>query len=151
MCSESVLMIAVLQKIYGHAEAEYPNECCGLVFADATVHRGTNIQDSLHRNSPMVFRRIAANGYTFAVQDTMLLNQSLKDGNPAKVIYHSHPDVGAYFSQEDEHKALFLGQPIYPVAYLVIDVREARANGAKLFEWWQQIHMQSRVRQTANP
>jgi hypothetical protein len=32
-------------------------------------------------------------------------------------------------------KALFMGQPIHPVAYLVVDVREGQAHGAKLFEW----------------
>jgi len=133
--SFDVLTEPVIQQLFCHAEATYPNECCGLVFADATVHLGTNIQDQLHRNQPEVFQRTAANGYTFAVQDTLLLNQSLRSGNPARVIYHSHPDVGAYFSREDEDKALFMGHPIFPVAYLVIDVRDAQARGAKLFEW----------------
>jgi len=82
-----------------------------------------------------VYRRSAVNGYTFAVADTLLLNRSLRGDNPARVIYHSHPDVGAYFSSEDVDKALFMGQPIHPVAYLVVDVREGQAHGAKLFEW----------------
>lgn len=124
-----------LQAIYRHAAIVYPEECCGFVFADAGVHFGENIQNTLNQRSPEVYRRSAANGYTFAVADTLMLNRSLGGSNPVRVIYHSHPDVGAYFSQEDQDKALFMGQPIYPVAYLVVDVCVDEVRGAKLFEW----------------
>ena len=43
--------------------------------------------------------------------------------------------MGAYFSQEDHDKAMFAGQPIYPVSYLVVDVRASGVHGAKVFEW----------------
>jgi proteasome lid subunit RPN8/RPN11 len=135
MPDKDVLDPQALQAIYRHAAETYPEECCGFVFADARVHRGQNIQNQLNQLDPVVYRRSAANGYTFAVADTLLLNRSLRGDNPARVIYHSHPDVGAYFSREDEDKALFMGQPIHPVAYLVVDVREGEARGAKLFEW----------------
>lgn len=132
---QDVLDAQALQAIYRHAAATYPEECCGFVFADAYVHCGENIQNQLNRLDPDVYRRSAANGYTFAVADTLLLNRSLRSGNPVRVIYHSHPDVGAYFSREDADKALFMGQPIHPVAYLVVDVRAGEPLGAKLFEW----------------
>lgn len=135
MKSQDVLTELVIQQIYSHAEAVYPEECCGFVFANGTVHLGTNIQDQLHERQPEIYRRTAANGYTFSVADTVLLNQSLSGSNPVAVIYHSHPDVGAYFSREDEEKALFMGRPILPISYLVIDVRNTRALGASLFEW----------------
>ena len=54
------------------------------------------------------------------------MNKAFRSDNPVVVIYHSHPDVGAYFSDEDQDKALFLGEPIFPVSYLVVDVRQAR-------------------------
>lgn len=135
MADQDVFSAEVLGAIYRHAAETYPEECCGFVFADARVHRGENIQNQLNERSPEVYRRSAANGYTFAVADTLLLNRSLRGDNPVRVIYHSHPDVGAYFSREDEDKALFMGQPIHPVAYLVVDVRAGEAMGAKLFEW----------------
>jgi len=135
MSHQDALDPQALQAIYRHAAATYPEECCGFVFADARVHLGENIQNQLNRLDPEVYRRSAANGYTFAVADTLLLNRSLRSDNPVRVIYHSHPDVGAYFSREDEDKALFMGQPIHPVAYLVVDVRAGEAQGAKLFEW----------------
>lgn len=135
MADQDVFSAEVLGAIYRHAVEIYPEECCGFVFADARVHRGENIQNQLNERSPEVYRRSAANGYTFAVADTLLLNRSLRGDNPVRVIYHSHPDVGAYFSREDEDKALFMGQPIHPVTYLVVDVRAGEAMGAKLFEW----------------
>uniref|UniRef100_UPI00398C296A Mov34/MPN/PAD-1 family protein n=1 Tax=Metapseudomonas otitidis TaxID=319939 RepID=UPI00398C296A len=135
MADQDVFSAEVLGAIYRHAVETYPEECCGFVFADARVHRGENIQNQLNERSPEVYRRSAANGYTFAVADTLLLNRSLRGDNPVRVIYHSHPDVGAYFSREDEDKALFMGQPIHPVTYLVVDVRAGEAMGAKLFEW----------------
>ena len=135
MTEHDLLSRQVLRTIYRHAAATYPDECCGFVLADAQVHYGENIQNQLNMLDPEVYRRSAAVGYTFAVADTLLLNRSLCGDNPARVIYHSHPDVGAYFSREDESKALFMGQPIYPVAHLVVDVRGGETHGAKLFEW----------------
>lgn len=135
MKAKDVFNPQALLAIYRHAADAYPEECCGFVFVDARVHCGRNIQNQLHKSSPDIYRRSAANGYTFAVADTVLLNRSLQSDNPVSVIYHSHPDVGAYFSREDEDKALFGGQPIYPVSYLVVDVRSGEVVGAKLFEW----------------
>lgn len=105
------------------------------MFADGSIHRGENIQNELHGRNPNIYQRSAANGYTFSMTDTVMLNKSFGGSNPVALIYHSHPDVGAYFSQEDQDKALFAGQPIYQVAYLVVDVRAKEVHGAKVFEW----------------
>jgi proteasome lid subunit RPN8/RPN11 len=126
---------SALQSLYSHACTSYPEECCGFVFANGSVHLGSNIQNELHQRNPEVYQRTAANGYTFSVADTVMMNQSFKSANPVAVIYHSHPDVGAYFSNEDQDKALFMGEPVFPVRYLVIDCKQAIAIGAKLFEW----------------
>ncbi|CAI8890630.1 Sulfur carrier protein adenylyltransferase ThiF [Pseudomonas chlororaphis] len=130
-----ILNAGNLELIYQHANRAYPNECCGFVLADGAVHEGTNIQDELHASSPERYSRRADNGYTFSVQDTVFLNASFRTDNPVVIIYHSHPDVGAYFSREDRDKALYLGEPIYPVAYLVVDVRKGVSQCSKLFEW----------------
>ncbi|MGQ5490838.1 Mov34/MPN/PAD-1 family protein [Thauera sp. ZXT1-4] len=126
-----------LRCIYAHAASTYPEECCGFVFSDGSVHQGVNIQNELNELSPGVYRRSATNGYTFSVADTVLLNGSFRGKNPVVIIYHSHPDVGAYFSKEDQDKALFMGEPVFPVTYLVVDVRAGEARGAKLFQWEQ--------------
>ncbi|SIT43840.1 JAB1/Mov34/MPN/PAD-1 ubiquitin protease family protein [Paraburkholderia ribeironis] len=130
-----LLTTQVLDLIYRHAGRTYPSECCGFVLADGSVHEGTNIQDEIHAVNPATYRRTAANGYTFSVLDTVFLNNSFRTQNPVIVIYHSHPDVGAYFSHEDVDKALYDGEPIYPVDYLVVDAMAGAARGAKLFRW----------------
>jgi len=114
-----VLRPEALEQIYAHASRSYPEECCGFVFADGSVYLGSNIQNELHRKNPEMYPRSAANGYTFSVADTLLMNKAFRSDNPVVVIYHSHPDVGAYFSDEDQDKALFLGEPIFPVSFLL--------------------------------
>ncbi|WP_439856490.1 molybdopterin-synthase adenylyltransferase MoeB [Pseudomonas yamanorum] len=131
----TVLNPTALEQIYAHADRSYPEECCGFVFADGSVHLGSNIQNELHRKNPEMYSRSAANGYTFSVADTLMMNKAFRSDNPVVVIYHSHPDVGAYFSDEDQDKALFMGEPIYPVSYLVVDVRQGKTQGSKLFAW----------------
>ncbi|NWB69182.1 molybdopterin-synthase adenylyltransferase MoeB [Pseudomonas sp. I8001] len=130
-----VLSPSALEQIYAHADRSYPEECCGFVFADGSVYLGSNIQNELHRKNPEMYPRSAANGYTFSVADTLMMNNAFRGDNPVVVIYHSHPDVGAYFSDEDQDKALFMGEPIYPVSYLVVDVRQGKTQGSKLFAW----------------
>jgi adenylyltransferase/sulfurtransferase len=130
-----VLSPSALEQIYAHADRSYPEECCGFVFADGSVYLGSNIQNELHRKNPEMYSRSAANGYTFSVADTLMMNKAFRSDNPVVVIYHSHPDVGAYFSDEDQDKALFMGEPIYPVSYLVVDVRQGKTQGSKLFAW----------------
>ena len=130
-----VLSPSALEQIYAHADRSYPEECCGFVFADGSVYLGSNIQNELHSKNPDMYSRSAANGYTFSVADTLMMNKAFRSDNPMVVIYHSHPDVGAYFSDEDQDKALFMGEPIYPVSYLVVDVRQGKTQGSKLFAW----------------
>ncbi|THF63523.1 Mov34/MPN/PAD-1 family protein [Pseudothauera rhizosphaerae] len=125
----------VLSKIFTHAETEYPEECCGIIFSDGKVRTAKNIQNELHRTNPERYPRDARRGYTMSVDDILFLENSFSTRAPAVVIYHSHPDVGAYFSDEDKKKALFSGVPIYPVSYLVIDVRQGKAIEAVLFSY----------------
>jgi adenylyltransferase/sulfurtransferase len=61
-----------------------------------------------------------------------------KTGGRMAAIYHSHIDVDAYFSQEDQQAALFFGEPAYPgVVYPVIPVKNGRVDqlGKKIFKW----------------
>ncbi len=124
-----------LSKLFAEAEKKYPEECCGLIFGDGTVYLARNIQNELHRSDPDRYPRDAHRGYTMSVEDLRFLENSFTAQMPVSVIYHSHPDVGAYFSDEDRDKALFCGVPIYPVSYLVIDVRDGKAVEAVLFSY----------------
>ena len=65
----------------------------------------------------------------------LFLQRSLDGERPVQVIYHSHVDVGAYFSEEDSRAATRDGEPIFPVDYLVIDCAADGVRGAKLFRF----------------
>jgi proteasome lid subunit RPN8/RPN11 len=57
-------------------------------------------------------------------------------GRPVKVLYHSHLDVGAYFSDTDAQAATMGGDaPSYELAYLVTSVRAGVVDDRKLFVW----------------
>ena len=118
---------------YFHSADCYPEEACGMLFFNGEVRKANNIQNELHEKDPAIYPRDATKGYTMSVEDNRILSASFKTSNPVTVIYHSHPDVGAYFSQEDRDKALYFGELLYPVSYLVVDVREGTVIGSKLF------------------
>jgi proteasome lid subunit RPN8/RPN11 len=130
-----------LAEMYAHARREYPNECCGFVYGakDAvTANRAVtcvNIQNELHAMDPVMHERDATIAYNLGAGDLFKLQKSLRTSEPVKVIYHSHIDVGAYFSPTDQTAAQMDGEPSYPVEYVVIDVQKDGARGAAQFAW----------------
>ena len=130
----------LLEAVYAHAEETYPEECCGFLTGakDAAVteqRRVPNRQNELHAADPLQFPRDARTAYNMGASDLLFLDKSLSSLNPVQIIYHSHCDVGAYFSAEDERAATYDGVPLYPTDYLVIDVQKGKALGAKLFRF----------------
>ena len=130
-----------LAAIYEHAGRDYPKECCGIVYgpkgADAADRAAAcaNIQDRLHAEDPERFTRDARTAYTLDARDIFALQKSLRGEAPAKIVYHSHVDVGSYFSDTDQAAAQFDGEPAYPVEYVVVDIRADGPRGAKQFAW----------------
>jgi proteasome lid subunit RPN8/RPN11 len=52
------------------------------------------------------------------------------------VIYHSHVDAGAYFSETDRRNAMVDGTPAYPTAtYVVVGVSQGRAVETRAHGW----------------
>jgi proteasome lid subunit RPN8/RPN11 len=131
---DEILSTDVLIQIYNHAQHFYPDECCGLLLKQG-VRPCTNILKDLHKADPSTYPRSAAEGFVFSSEDALFLSKNINSDNPVKIIYHSHPDVGAYFSDEDKQNALFDGEPIYPVDHLVIDVQTSGVNCSKLFRF----------------
>ena len=123
-----------LEQIYYFARQSYPNECCGLILKQG-IRPCKNIQNELHQSDPVNYPRSAQEGFVFSPKDALFLSRNIDSENPVKVIYHSHPDVGAYFSNEDKKNALFDGEPIYPVDYLVIDIQKEAVICCKLFRF----------------
>lgn len=132
---------SVLSACYADARRCYPNEACGLLSGPrdtATVDEVRvceNQQDRLHERDPATHTRTARSAYTLGFRDLQALDASLATDRPVKIIYHSHVEVGAYFSAEDERAATFDGELIYPVDYLVIDCQPDAVRGAKLFRY----------------
>jgi len=136
-----VVTAEALAEMYAHARRDYPNECCGIVFgpqgapaADRAV-ACANIQNELHAEDPVKHARDARTAYNLGAPDLFKLDKSLRGEAPAKIVYHSHVDVGAYFSDTDQAAAQMDGEPSYPVEYVVIDVRADGVGGAAQFAW----------------
>lgn len=127
------LLEAHLELIYAQSRADFPKECCGYVHGrgeQARVVQCKNRQDQLHAFDPEDHPRTAENGYNIGGRELLDLMRSFESDDPATIIYHSHPRVGAYFSGEDTSAALSAG---LPVDYLVIDAQEDGIGGAVLF------------------
>lgn len=139
MVPHPVLSREALAVIYDHARRDYPKECCGIVYGprgQGTADRATpceNIQDRLHAEDPQRFSRDARTAYNLEARDIFALQKSLRGDTPAQIVYHSHVEVGSYFSDTDQAAALFDGEPAYPVEYVVVDIQADGPRGAKQF------------------
>jgi proteasome lid subunit RPN8/RPN11 len=135
MSGSAPIARAVLDAIYAHAREGYPEEVCGFIVGGDEAKRCENRQNALHAEDPIAFPRTATTAYNIGAKDLFFLDRSQKSERPVRVIYHSHVDVGAYFSAEDERAAVSDGELLYPVDYLVVDVRKDGVRGAKLFRF----------------
>jgi proteasome lid subunit RPN8/RPN11 len=134
---------AVLDAVDRHALREYPNESCGFLTGSATdagkVDRAIeaiNLADKYHKVDPETFPRTAREYYTI---DARVIERTFREGEeaaqPVKVIYHSHCDCGAYFSQTDQDAAAPDGQLAYPVTYLVTSVMDGKIADHRLYSF----------------
>lgn len=133
-----------LEQIRRQAERDYPNETCGILVGPVGEREkitGTypcrNVQDDYHARDPVSFPRTARTAYFIEPADLLRIERENRQrGCEIRVIYHSHVDAGAYFSEEDQRIALSEGKPAYPsVSYLVVSVREGKSLEAAVFEW----------------
>jgi glutamate-1-semialdehyde 2,1-aminomutase len=130
---------AEVAAIKQQAVAEYPNECCGVILtrgAERRIVACRNVQDQMHARDPITFPRTARNAYYMDPIDALRLNRLVDEGFEFAVIYHSHPNAGAYFSETDRGQALIRGEPAYPgAAYVVVSVigREVKSLAAFRF------------------
>lgn len=119
-------------------------ESCGLLLGprdDALLVDGIlpmeNRANKLHRLDPEAYPRT---GRTYFDIDPLAVDRAVRageaNGRPVKVLYHSHLDVGAYFSETDAAAATMGGEaPAYALAYLVTSVRGGVVDDRKLFIW----------------
>ena len=128
-----------LRAIREQAIAEYPHEACGVVVtrgAERRLVRCRNAQNDLHTKDPARNPRDARTAYSIDPADLLRIGRLEGEGFAVAVIYHSHVDAGAYFSDTDKRQALIGGEPAYPgAAYLVTSVVGGRAESVTAFRW----------------
>lgn len=133
----------VMDMMIQHAEKEYPNECCGIVIGPKGIHKAIgvfpikNIQNELHAKDPERYPREAKTAYFMDPKEVKIVEKEAVDKDfEIKIYYHSHPDHGVYFSDEDKAMACPWGEPNDPnISFLVIGVDKGETQGASLFYW----------------
>jgi proteasome lid subunit RPN8/RPN11 len=130
-----------LAEIRSHARQTYPDECCGVVVevagAGETVIRLRNVQDEMHARDPARFPRTARIAYTPHAGEFKRAHELWERArNRLVAFYHSHPEHGAYFSDEDIAQATPFGEPSYPEAIqIVVSVYDREVKDVKAFGW----------------
>lgn len=128
-----------LRAVAAQAVAEYPRESCGVILARDGERRLVgcrNVQDDLHRRDPVRYPRDARTAYYIDPADLLRIGRLEGEGFAVAVIYHSHIDAGAYFSETDRRQALVAGEPAYPdAAYVVTSVVSGRVDAVAAFRW----------------
>jgi len=134
----------LIDAIYRHALSAYPSECCGIITGKKenplsleNAFPCRNLQDEMHAEEPQKFPRTSKTAYFLDPKDLFNIEKVARTkGEIVRIIYHSHVDVGSYFSEEDKKQATFESGPLMPdVNYLVVDVVKDSVRGAKLFGW----------------
>jgi [CysO sulfur-carrier protein]-S-L-cysteine hydrolase len=137
---------AVLEAVFDEARKAYgrDEESCGLLVGPEGDGRRlddlvpmVNRANRLHAIDPVAYPRT---GRMYFDIDSMKFETALRSGEsqgrPVKVLYHSHLDVGAYFSATDAEVAkMGRTEPPWDLAYLVTSVRQGKVDDHKLFVW----------------
>ena len=134
-----VLSPSELEAIRAQAAEEYPFESCGVVVCRGTERRllrCRNAQNELHARDPVRFPRDARTAYYIDPKDLLRIGDLERQGFRVAVIYHSHVDAGAYFSETDRRQAVVSGEPAYPGAvYVVTSVMQGAVDAVAAFRW----------------
>jgi proteasome lid subunit RPN8/RPN11 len=137
---------AVLDRVYAEALEHYAkdSESCGILrgpesdpgLVDEIVVM-ENRAAKLHALDPETYPRTARMYFDVdPLKFSRLVEAGDKDGRPVKVLYHSHLDAGAYFSETDAQAATMGGpEPTFDLAYLVTSVRKGAIETHALFIW----------------
>lgn len=138
---------AVVDQIAAHARASYADdeEACGYLTgpADAPFYCDeaialSNLANRYHAVDPEMYPRT---GRTYFLIDPRRFEKAVAtgetNGRPVRILYHSHLDVGAYFSETDAAAATMGGdKPSYEqLRYLVTSVRKGVVDDHRLFVW----------------
>lgn len=130
----------IVARLVALCEAHPDREVCGfLLRRDRALHvvPVPNAADRYHAADPVRFPRTSRDSYLMDAKEQLRVHRELEAwGGEIAAIWHSHVDVGAYFSAKDRADAVVEGQPAVPGAeYLVLGVRDGRVTEVKRFRW----------------
>ncbi|MDO8520062.1 MAG: M67 family metallopeptidase [Deltaproteobacteria bacterium] len=131
----------LLDQIFAESCKRYPEEACGFVLgkggAASEVIPVQNIQNDLHAKDPKRFPRDAKIAYTIDPKEMEAIQKkAASQGQTIISIFHSHPEHGVYFSEEDKGMAAPWGEPLFPdLSYLVVSVYSGEIKNASEFYW----------------
>jgi proteasome lid subunit RPN8/RPN11 len=128
----------IVARMVALCEADPEREVCGLV-----VRRGgalhvvaiPNVADRYHAVDPERFPRTSRDSYLMDPKEQLRVHRELDAwGGEIVAVWHSHVEVGAYFSQKDRADAVVDGVQLVPGAeYLVLGVRGGRVTEVKRY------------------
>jgi len=131
----------LLLAAFSEARAAFPEESCGWMAGPAggdgvdQIKPCENVQAK--GGHPTVASRPADTAYVFKDEDLLELARSIDADRPARLIYHSHPNGMAYFSETDRTVATspWGDGPSYPVQQLVVGIDGEAVREAALYAW----------------
>jgi proteasome lid subunit RPN8/RPN11 len=131
----------LLAELEAHALSTYPSECCGFVSGPRAepakldaYQREENEADKYHKLDPETFPRTSRTYFKInELRAAKAFDQGDKSGQPIKVIYHSHCDAGAYFSNEDAATFASDNTLMWPCAFIVVSVQQGKVAERKLW------------------
>jgi proteasome lid subunit RPN8/RPN11 len=130
----------LLARIATLCEADPEREVCGFVVRRAGALEPVpveNVADRYHARDPVAFPRTSRESYLMDPRAQLRLHQELDAaGGELVAVYHSHVEVGAYFSEKDRADAAVDGAQVIPGAeYLVLGVHGGRVTEVKRFSF----------------
>lgn len=132
---------ALLVEVYRAARAAFPAECCGWLVGPRGGDEVTRVRAAINAydpaSHPTAADRTAETAYVIEGAELLELNRGLDGPEPARIVYHSHPNGRAYFSSTDLAVATdpWGEGPMLPVQQLVVGIDAGRVVEARLFAW----------------
>jgi proteasome lid subunit RPN8/RPN11 len=130
----------VVARIAALCEADPAREVCGFVVSrDGAQHVVPipNVADRYHAADPERFPRTSRDSYLMDPKEQLRVHRELEAwGGEIVAVWHSHVEVGAYFSGKDRADAVVDGVQAVPGAeYLVLGVRGGRVTEVKRYRY----------------